>query len=274
MTKTSSTHQATANLMLRVAGKLLPTFGGLDFRVAGRMHPIIPRDCPSTWTAGNGFRLGRETNNAAYLAGVNERRFLRMILQRMKFASFIVNVGANIGYTALWLANAMAKRGEACRFLALEPEPGTFAMLKQNISLNRLPVSALCVAAGDCDSRAMIYSTGSGDGAASFDRMTDGVDASAIEVAVMRLDSLLSQNPHEAVSGLVVDVEGYAGAVLRGGERTLYAYRPFVAVEIHHDRELREIEACLSPLGYELNGRSDSLWGSHRIWFPGPRAAT
>ena len=261
----SATHQIAINKAMRLIAKLLPTTGGVDFRVAGKMHRFVPHNCSQSWQSGNGFLLGPKTSNAAYIMGINERAFLNLILKHMHGNGVILNVGANIGYTALWLAKAVSKREPVQEFLALEPEPLTFQILQKNLELNRLPVSAECVAASDSDGTTTLYSTGEGDGAASFEQKAD-VQSVDFEVRLGRLDELLGTERKQSVRGLVIDVEGHAGGVLRGAPAILQNDRPFVAAELHNDRELSEVEACLSPMGYELSDEITGVWGTHKVW--------
>lgn len=259
--------QQILNTLLRVAGHMVPTAGGLDFRLIRRLHGMIPPTRTSPWIAGNGFLLGADTSNVTFIAGASEKTFLRMVTKQVDRVGLVVNIGANIGYTILFLAKALFEKGTPCNFLALEPEPQTYAMLVRNIALNPFKIKAECVAAGDRERRAKFYSTGVGDGAASLDRREDP-RAVESEVLVRRLDDILDARVERGVVGLVIDVEGHAGAVLRGSARTLRDYRPFVAAEIHNAQEQEELGACLQPLGYAISNRSQSIWGKHLIWRP------
>jgi FkbM family methyltransferase len=265
MSSRSFVHQAVVNAGLRAAGRLLPTSRGLEFKVIGRLHRLLPRQCSRPWIAGNGFLMDADTSNASYISGVNERRYLDHVAQYIGHAGVVVNVGANTGYTSLYLAAAAANAGKHCQFLALEPEPGTFQMLQRNIALNAFRIEALCLAGGDADTIATFYSTGSGDGAASLDRRL-GADCLEWDVPVQRLDAIFADRAEPPVIGFVIDVEGHGGAAMRGSTTTLGSTRPFVAAEIHSDRELDEIEAVLRPLGYQQAECLDGVWGSHRIW--------
>jgi FkbM family methyltransferase len=77
--------------------------------------------------------------------------------------------------------------------------------------------------------------------------------------AVMPLTSIDSFAGRENVRPDVVkiDVEGYEGRVLKGGENTFGRHRPFVLLELHKDKMLRfgatrpEVARIMFDLGYE-----------------------
>lgn len=250
-------------MALRAAGNVLPSAGGIDFRVMGKLHRMVPRSMRAPWTAGNGFKMGAATNNAAYISGVNERRWLDCVAGYLPPAGLVLNIGANTGYTALYLAKAAARRHLACKFMAMEPEPGTFQLLRENIQLNALPIEGVEAAAGDVEGTATIFSVGAGDGAASLDGRGGG-DRKGIEIRVRRVDDVVAKAG--AVTGLVVDVEGFGGGALRGAALTLKRYKPFVASEMHSEQELQEMEAVLLPLGYKQRRVLKGIWGEHRMW--------
>lgn len=76
------------------------------------------------------------------------------------------------------------------------------------------------------------------------------------EMPVMTIDGFAAQN--ESWPDVIkIDVEGYEGRVIKGGEKTFATRRPFVLLELHQDRKLRfgakrsEVVKLLFDLGYE-----------------------
>lgn len=257
--------QRIANSFLRAAGKLLPETGGIDYRAMGRLHRLVRADSSAPWRAGNGFMLESGTTNAAYVSGVNERFWLDFICKQLPNNGLIVNVGANIGYTALYLAKYATSQLLGCSFMAVEPEPDTFKKLSANIALNPrlVPIEPVEAAAGETDGVAEIFTAGPADGSASFDPR-GGVGRSAVRVRVRRLDDVLAAAGR--VAGMVMDVEGFGGAALRGAHKMLEQHHPFIAAEIHSARELDEMESVMLPLGYQCRASFQGVWGDHRLW--------
>lgn len=135
--------------------------------------------------------------------GLHEYEDMAFALHLLRPGDLFVDVGANIGsYTLL----AGAAGAEIIAF-----EPGErFADLTRNVSLNGL--NALCLEqAVGADSGRLRFTVGRD----ATNRIA--VDTEAYrEVAVVRLDDVIPRAP----ALIKVDVEGFEGAVLQGGERT------------------------------------------------------
>ena len=208
---------------------------------------------------GNGFLMSRSTTNAAYISGVNERAYMRLLAGLVRPGQTAYNVGANVGYLALWLSHRFGGR---VRVVGFEPEPGTAHMMADNITLNPdLPVSLEPVGLGNFDGVATLYSSGAGDGAAALAPR----DAPGVAVQLVRLDA------YQATAGtkpdwLIVDVEGFAGDVMAGGLETIRECRPAVAAEIHSPEERAAISDVLLPFGYIAAHELDGIWGNHVVW--------
>jgi len=131
----------------------------------------------------------------------------------------VLEVGANIGYTMLLLAQAVGERGEV---VCIEPVPENLEELRLNVEANDLRnVSVLPFAAGDADGRI---------------RMSGGLNGRVgradgdLEAQIRRIDSLGGPTPDL----IKVDVEGYELAVVRGALGLLQGSRiPSWWIEMH-----------------------------------------
>ena len=242
------------SLMLRAFGRLCPEIGGLDFRIVGRLHQLENTDSTKQIVAGNGFKMAGDTSNAAYISGINERPLMRRLAAKIRRGSTVYDVGANIGYTALWVAKACQSE-----VIAFEPEPGTFERLQRNASLNPgLAVRCENLALGAEDTAAELYSVSAGDGAASLSRRP-GI--SGVPIRIARLDGLALKAP----DWLIIDVEGHGAGVVAGAAETIQRCTPGLAVEIHSDEEFDGISALL-PRSYRLAESLTTIWGRHVFW--------
>lgn len=168
----------------------------------------------------------------------------RELLRRIEPGGFVVDVGANIGYIALFMAGAVGPRG---RVLCLEPVPENLRELRRNIELNRLDqVEILPIAAGDRDGKVRIASGLNG---------VVSEHTGDLEVDLRRLDSLDVPCP----SLVKIDVEGYELTVLHGATRWLGEGRTRWWIEVHPGLVPDEADpwAILSLL--ESNGCSRRL---------------
>jgi FkbM family methyltransferase len=119
-----------------------------------------------------------------------------------------IDVGANIGSYTIWAGELGAE------VVALEPAKDTFALLAENVALNRYPVELVEAAAGAICGTA---------------RLTSGQDCvnrldpqGSAETRVVTIDSIIKDR---IVTGMKVDVEGFEIEVLRGCERALSEHR-------------------------------------------------
>lgn len=146
----------------------------------------------------------------------------------------IVDVGAHTGET-LDIARRNLPGGGT--YLALEPNPETFAALQRRVAAyGTTPMRMTCVqaAAGSADGTTEFFATrasavagvlapvaGLSERVPSGDHEVDAV----VTVPLVRLDSLLAEHGIRSVDLLKVDAEGYDLEVLRGAHEALRAQR-------------------------------------------------
>ena len=163
-----------------------------------------------------------------------------------------IDVGAHIGNHSIWFALAMR-----LNVIALEPNPSSFEILKQNLEANNLAlpepyrpfVRAMPVAAGDRPGwgRVQPPAIEHNSGTVSVAREDDEGQQDAGQVPITTLDELLVFGHIELIK---IDVEGAAAEVLAGAKRILAENNPVIYAEGDRD----EIAAAL-PAGYECFGQ-------------------
>jgi FkbM family methyltransferase len=156
-----------------------------------------------------------------------------------------IDVGANVGTYTLWAAEHGAE------VIALEPAADTFALLRENITLNQYRVTALQAAAGDhCGTARFTAGLDSGNSLAA--------DGPAL-TRLVTIDSLIGDRP---VTGMKVDVEGFELDVLRGAARALAEHRiRLIQVEWN--------QASLSAAGQDRGPIAELLAGyGYRLFRP------
>ncbi|MDP3673068.1 MAG: FkbM family methyltransferase [Telluria sp.] len=251
--------------MLRLFGAVCPESFGLDFRLVGRFHRRGPSLQRGPLWCGNGFQMDGSTSNAAYISGVNERAYMRLLASLIRPRQVVYNVGANVGYLALWLASRFSRSG-GLEIVGFEPDPKTAALMAINVSLNpRVNVRTEQIGLGHQDEMAKLYSIGAGDGAASLAPRFDQPGMAHVQVRIVKLDTYQATAPRTP-HWLVIDVEGFGGEVIKGGIRTISTHRPQIAAEIHSTKERAEIAEIVEPMGYVVRQQLNGLWGNHVIW--------
>jgi FkbM family methyltransferase len=190
----------------------------------------------------------------AYALGLYEPEAMQSIRRLVKAGDCCLDVGANLGYYTISLANWVGPSGLV---VAFEPFPGNFAILEKNVHVNQLQNVVLeSSAISDCnDSLQLIY-----EGKEQFSA-TPSVGGYAVEggresiqVPTRRLDDYIKTLGREP-DFIKIDVEGQELAVLEGAHSTLATVKPILLVEIHGwgTRESEKVLQILSDFHYDIN---------------------
>jgi FkbM family methyltransferase len=136
----------------------------------------------------------------------------------------VADVGANIGYYVLMIAQAIGPSGYV---YAIEPSPENLPELRTNIEANGISATVLPVAVGNRPATVGFLAGINGGIVVAQER-------APYQVQQQTLDDLI---PPDGIDFLKLDIEGHEHAALMGAERLLQS-RPTIFVEIH-PRELR-----------------------------------
>jgi len=174
--------------------------------------------------------------------GVWEADVMKLLARWLKPGSLFVDVGANVGFHAVFAARLGA------RVVAVEPVPWTLELLRANVWRHGVAVEVVEAAAADAAGTVRVaHDPAHRSGAA--------IGADGVEVRAARLDELV---PAGAVDVLKVDVEGAEPLVLRGASAIL-ARSPLLAAIVEFRDEPHaggespaEVLAFYESLGFEL----------------------
>jgi FkbM family methyltransferase len=132
--------------------------------------------------------------------------FFRLFL---KPGDIAIDVGANIGDTALAMASIVGRQG---KILAIEAHPQTFRFLCENVRLNNaIQIKCLSVALGNHIGEVKLSTSKRDD----MNHVGDGT----LSVPLETLDGVAAELERTAL--LKIDVEGYEKFVLAGADKTL-----------------------------------------------------
>jgi FkbM family methyltransferase len=150
----------------------------------------------------------------------HEREFL---VRTLKPGGTFLNVGANVGYHALFASRLV---GPAGRVFAVEPDPAAYRCLLTNLADHGAEnVTAIECAAGSAAGMLALYRSFHNAGDNRLTPFEDG--ASPVKVRVRRLDEVLAGVELDAV---LIDTQGWDHEVVAGMGRLLDE-RPPVLVE-------------------------------------------
>lgn len=153
-----------------------------------------------------------------------------------KEKSVFVDIGANIGYHSLYIANSF--RSSQC--ISFEPNPFIFRQLLRNIELNSLEnISAFSLAVGSQGGYVEFYSqneTSYNRGLSSIQHNTDlGKNYSKINVEIIAIDGFLDDKIKDNVSAIKIDTQGHEYQILLGAIKTIQKWKPVIIFEFESD---------------------------------------
>jgi FkbM family methyltransferase len=176
----------------------------------------------------------------------------RVLARLLTPGSVLFDVGANFGYYAVTLADALR---DDCRVFAFEPMPSTYRRLRHHIELNALQdvIRAFPVALADEAGFARMTVDNCNSGAATLS------DSGGIErVEVSTLDNFCAEHAIDRLDFLKVDVEGCEERLLIGGAATITRLSPIIFIELNPPALARagstvnRVVARVMEHGYEL----------------------
>ncbi len=190
-----------------------------------------------------------------YEHGIYERQYLDFLLKVLPAQGIALDIGANIGNHALYLASHLSA------IHAFEPNPVTFQRLKHNVERNRLQDRVMLhhVGLGDAEGMFRFASNVSGNlGASGFLRGDDTAEGTGddrnevIDLPIRRADDYVTSLDLPRVDFVKVDVEGWEASVFRGLTETIARHRPIIAFEYHgHQQPRSDFQAISAALpGY------------------------
>ncbi|CAN5527599.1 hypothetical protein BH11BAC2_BH11BAC2_00910 [soil metagenome] len=182
------------------------------------------------------------------------------ILSEIKNATTILDIGANIGSTALFFASINSK----ARILAFEPHPDTFKRAQENLSRNQFKnIEFINLGLGESKATLKLYEVNEHNPGMNRILAKDK-DLPFKSIHVEVLDKVMEERKVEKVDFIKLDVEGYEYSVLKGGAHILSS-KPILFIELD-DSNLRENNTSAKALiellfsyGYRNFTRADNF---------------
>jgi len=141
----------------------------------------------------------------------------QLILRQTKAGDVVVDVGANIGYYTVLLAE------KAKKVYAFEPDKTNFEILKKNIEANKLKnVILVNAAVGSKDEEKILYKSKENLG----DHKLFG-EGKKEKVKIVKLDNFLE----EKVNLMKIDTQGWEPEVIEGAKKIIEKDKPIIFFE-------------------------------------------
>lgn len=163
-----------------------------------------------------------------------------LIQRQVKKGNVIIDVGANIGYYTVLLANKVGKKG---KIYAFEPDSANFEILEKNIKANKLEnVVAMKVAVGAKNETKTLHKSKENYG----DHKLYGNEKTKEEVKIVKLDDFIK----EKIDLIKIDTQGWEPEIIEGAKNLIEKWKPIMFMEYF-------------PAGYrlaKLNGEKMMKW--------------
>ncbi len=162
-----------------------------------------------------------------------------MLRQWVKPKTFVIDVGANVGFFTRQFATWVSDGGKV---IAIEPEAVNFSRLQKAIAkAGLMNIVEMVHAAVD---------EVSGEGFLEVNPVHPGdhkLGSGGVSVALVTIDDLLSARGWPEVSLIKIDVQGAEARVLAGARQTLERFRPALFLEVD-DQQLMHFGSSASEL--------------------------
>lgn len=200
---------------------------------------------------------------ALFLNGIYEPHLIKIFKRFVQNGDVVIDVGANIGVHTLALSEVVGKTGKV---IAIEPYPPALNKLKNNLSGNHINnVDILTVALSLQSGKAELTNPegNHNEGMATLWQAKQQGNHYSYEVRLETLDNLMEQHQIESVKLIKMDIQGSEYPALRGGERLIRRFRPFIIFEYDKSWEaasvtLEEMQTYLESLDYILYAINES----------------
>jgi FkbM family methyltransferase len=172
-------------------------------------------------------------------ANRNHEPLVQKIFQP-KPGEVFVDVGAHIGLYTMRAAREVGSKGKV---IAVEPDPQSYRILKENVALNHLDNvtvinAALCDACGQ-----MTFYACTDPSLSGFELQSEARLREVRTVQVLTLDGLLESVGVDQVNWIKLDVEGAETKVLHGAKNLLErAKNLHIIVESNNDRAIQYLK--------------------------------
>lgn len=228
------------------------------------LRPVDERDAIvyATRKDGSKFRMDLRMEFVSYYLGEYEPHHLKVLLSFLPPGGTFVDVGANIGYFAVTVGHR--RRDGGCRVYAFEPLAANFAVLTENIELNRLKnvISAYPVALSnqECELTMQVFAnTVSQTANAVILSNWRGYEHLRLheQVKGVRFDEWARLYRPDRIDVAKIDVEGHELQVFEGMIETLHQYKPVIYAECNisffrkQSISFRAVHKLLSGIGYK-----------------------
>jgi FkbM family methyltransferase len=233
--------------------------------ILGGIHVIRREGELAIWHTGAGEIATMHTEipeHLAFLLAEFERNVYSSGLVQVKPEAIVLDVGANIG-----LFTKDALRAGARQVIGMEPNPGAFAALRQNLRSEILENRVLVFEKGAWSKTDSLTFTidPKRPGRSSLIECSDEEAAYHVTVEVEPIDNLVEVLRLPRIDFIKMDIEGAELQALSGAAETLRRYKPLLAVAVEHTADLLTNAKMVKDLVLSIDADYHCKAGPYRI---------
>lgn len=150
-------------------------------------------------------------------------------LDRLESADLVIDCGANVGYSSAYFLS----RFPNCHVIAVEPDDGNFAMLKQNLAPFGDRATLLNTGIWSSETGLVISSDNLAENYEWAVTVREARDGEAAVMQAVDIGTLLKRSGHERISILKIDIEGSEAEVFARNVEPWLALTDNLVIELH-----------------------------------------
>jgi len=201
--------------------------------------------------------LSKVVDHSLYF-GFSDKGF-ESYMQLLKTEFIVLDVGANIGATALPFSQKVST------VYAFEPSQANFSRLKYHIESNRINnIIPVNTGLGDKTAQLQLQVVDPSNPGMNRIRVNGHELQNCETIDIITIDDFIEQNNIQKVDAIKIDVEGFELKVILGAQQTLQKFYPVMFIELD-DENLREQEnsaaelvKMLFEIGYNKIAKADT----------------
>lgn len=181
-------------------------------------------------------------------------------LDTVRDARFIIDCGANAGFSSAYLLN----RFPDASVVAVEPDPDNFAALQRNLIPYGSRVTPLHSGVWSSECGLVMSETPFGDGREWSRTVRPARDGETPLMRATDVGTLLRRSGHERISVLKVDIEGSEAEMFREGHHDWLDRVDNIVIELHGPECERVFNDAIAGEGFTVS-RCDELTVCQRL---------
>ncbi|MGC4100316.1 FkbM family methyltransferase [Ferruginibacter sp.] len=177
-----------------------------------------------------------------------------------KEGNVVFDIGAHMGVFSYFLACQVGKTGKVFSF---EPAPLTYKMLQHTIAYNHLEntveANQMAMAEKAGELTFYIYSNSKISSGNSLSPLNPAGTSHGITVKTVTLDDFFEEKKLSRLDFIKIDAEGAELEILKGGQKTIRQYKPYITLEVHprvfvpSDKIMIELFDLIVSMGYTIS---------------------